>query len=254
MTTLLRSAVPMIARGPVVTLGLIPLLLGALSCGEPPVASPTPEPGSLEFLEDQEWEGWLNYSDAIVRLHLYTTFELFSHRDGLFCGRYRGWWYSYGSYLEVNTGVEWITVFADDPNDDVEGGSEGRMYGTVNETFSLLGWLDLTTTGEVAEVDSSAVPEFSGGAEYFMGKLSPSDDLDFDTLPLTLGELIGYVSRESAEPMSAETLAMLPLSEVLDLPSYTLTLTGPSTDTAAEALYCQWCKEPGDDETPSPLR
>lgn len=244
----------------VLPLALIQLVATGLSilsvstgCEELPEASPSPIPGSLEAWEDLEWGGWLDYQDSLVHLHLWTTFELFSFRDGLFCGRYRGWWFSEGSYLEVYDGTSWIVIVQDDPSDGMSGGTEGRLYGTVNADFSMDGWLDLTTTGEVAAVDSSAIPELDPVTQYLEGALWSSGALSLDTKPLSVGELIGYATREQVEPMSADTLSTLPTSEIIDLAPYSLQVLAPITNEEVEALYCAWCKEPGDDETPTPV-
>lgn len=224
----------------------------------PAEQSPTPVPGSLELYEDLRWDGWLDYADESLEIHVPTYFDLFAYRDGLFCGRYMAYWGFSGAYLAVNPGTGWV-VFIDVPEGTYEGwGTMGRTYGTVSPTYDLTGWLDGTLQGEYDAIDPMVTPDMTSGEEFLRAQLLSDASLALDIQPLTLGELLAYATKEgeSTTTTTSGTTSTVPMSLPIDLPMYFLELIGPASDGAAEAdaHLCTWCNEPGDSDTPSPLQ
>lgn len=228
----------------------IPLLLlgpWLVGCdGTSPEASPSPEPGNLESYEDQRWEGWLDYSDSTVELHVLTYFDLFESNDGLFCGRFVGYWGYSGAYLAVNTGTEWVTI-VDVPEGTYEAwGNEGRLYGTASIDLEITGWLDGTVQSEYDAIDPTVTPTMTLGEEFLYARMANHDQIMVDLFPLTVGELVTYATREGAEPQSGIS-STLPADLPLDLPAYSLVYSGLAADGAqeADAHLCTWCTASG---------
>lgn len=124
-------------------------------------------------------------------------------------------------------------------------GNQGRLYGDVFSNIEFKAWMDATVQAEADALDPAATPVPVEGEQFLTGNLLSADRLRLDILPLTVGDLVGYATREGAEPFSGTT-ATLPLDLPLDLYPYELEHTGPVIDNAVavEAQLCTWAMEP----------